>query len=113
MLTASKLDLHAVSQWRETAMPNRRRQKKSSQTGKSEDQKPASILQFPERRKTTPPPDDFFGIVDRELSTNEQFPDHPKLELLPPEKILLGFAVVVAVIMLGVLLLLLISWPPS
>jgi hypothetical protein len=92
-------------------MPDRRRQEKCSLTGKSEDQKPASILKFPERRKTTHPRMISSGLC--ELSTNEQFPDHPKLELLPSEKILLGFAVVVAVIMLGVLLLLLISWPPS
>ena len=48
-----------------------------------------NIVQFPERRKAIPPPDAFFGI-ERELSINEQFPDEPKLELLPPEKILLG-----------------------
>jgi hypothetical protein len=92
--------------------PRPRRHEKSSRdlTGKAENEK-RNTIEFPERRKAASPSDELFGIEERELSTNEQFPDKPKLELLPPEKILLGFAVVVAVIMLGVLLLLLITWP--
>jgi hypothetical protein len=61
--------------------------------------------------RQSPPADDFFGTEESELLTNESFAGEPKLELLPPEKILLGAAFVVAAIMLGVLLLLVISWP--
>lgn len=79
------------------------------QKGEAENEK-RNIIEFPERRKAAWPSDEFFGI-ERELSTNEQFPDKPKLELLPPEKILLGAAFVVVAILLVVLLLLLLSWP--
>ena len=72
-----------------------------------------NIVQFPERRKAIPPSDDFFGTEESELSTNESFAGEPKLELLPPEKILLGAAAVVAAILLGLLLLLLLVEPPS
>ena len=72
-----------------------------------------NVVQFPERRKAAASSDEFFGIEESELSTNEPLPGEPKLELLPPEKILLGFAFVVAAIMLGALLLLLITWPLS
>lgn len=70
-----------------------------------------NVVQFPKRRKAASSSDEFFGIEESELSTNEPLPGEPKPELLPPEKILLGFAFVVAAIMLGALLLLLITWP--
>jgi hypothetical protein len=95
-------------------MPNRpTRHKKSFEKGKAADEKPTSIVQFPERRKAVPPSDEFFGIEESTRSTGEPFANPPKLELLTPEKILLGFAALVAIITLGALLLLLISWPPS
>jgi hypothetical protein len=95
-------------------MPNRpTRHEKSSEKGSASDERPSSIVQFPGRRKAAPPSDDFFGTEESARSTGEPIADPPKLELLTPEKILLGFAVLVAIIMLGALLLLLISWPPS
>ena len=90
--------------------PSRHEKKSRDPTGKTEDEKPTSVVQFPERRKADSSSNEFFGIEESELSTNEPA-DQPKLELLPPEKILLGFAFVVAATLLVVLLLLLITWP--
>lgn len=90
--------------------PSRHEKKSRDLSGKAEDEKPTSVVQFSERRKADSSSDDFFGIEESELSTSEPA-DQPKLELLPPEKILLGFAFVVAAILLVMLLLLLIPWP--
>jgi hypothetical protein len=102
------------SLWRETALhhrrPSRHEKKSRDLSGKAEDEKPTSVVQFLERPKAVSSSDEFFGIEESELSTNEPA-DQPKLELLPPEKILLGFAFVVTATLLVVLLLLLITWP--
>ena len=51
------------------------------------------------------------GLKRASFPQTSHSPVGPKLELLPPEKILLGAAFVVAAILLVVVLLLLISWP--
>jgi hypothetical protein len=70
-----------------------------------------SIVQFPERRKAVAPSDEFFGTEESAPSMSQPFAGQPNsnLEILPPEKLLLGAAIVVAAILMGLLLLLLIS----
>ena len=71
----------------------------------------STIIPFPEPRKEASPWDEIiFGTEDGAHATGEPLEGQPnsKLEILPLEKLLLGAAVVVAAILLG--LLLLISW---
>ena len=68
-----------------------------------------TIIPFPERRKEVSPWDEIFGTEDGAGATGEPLEAQPnsKLEILPPEKLVLGAAVVVAAILIGLLLLLL------